>query len=185
MFDVIIVGAGPAGSSCARRVAELGLSTLVLERTAFPRSKPCGSGLSARALAHLGAEVEPILHDSVDTIRVDLGPRAGLRWQGAARVLATTTRREIDSLLAGLAEAAGADAARSGDLPADAYRSRLVREVLPHVNVIRVAGNLCYSAGPRALAFVVRAPALRSVLMRVGPWGRLGPGGGRLVVETP
>ena len=42
MFDVAIVGGGPAGSSCAGFCAMAGLRTLVLERAAFPREKVCG-----------------------------------------------------------------------------------------------------------------------------------------------
>ena len=49
-IDLIVVGAGPAGSSCARRAAELGLSVIVLEKSAFPRFKPCGAGLTEKAL---------------------------------------------------------------------------------------------------------------------------------------
>ena len=42
MFDVAIVGAGPAGSSCAAFCAASGLRTLILEREKFPREKVCG-----------------------------------------------------------------------------------------------------------------------------------------------
>ena len=53
-YDVIIAGAGPAGSTCGRICAKAGLRTLLLERETFPRPKPCGGALSRRALAHLG-----------------------------------------------------------------------------------------------------------------------------------
>jgi flavin-dependent dehydrogenase len=78
-----------------------------------------------------------------------------------------------------------AEAAERGGVPSPGYRARILRDVLPEVNVVKTAGNLCYSMGPRALALVVRTPALRSAVMRLGPWGRLGPEGGRLVVEAP
>lgn len=42
MFDVAIVGAGPAGSSCAAFCATAGLRTAILDREAFPREKVCG-----------------------------------------------------------------------------------------------------------------------------------------------
>src|SRR2546423_15359591 len=41
-FDVAIVGAGPAGSTCAAFCAGAGLRTLILEREKFPREKVCG-----------------------------------------------------------------------------------------------------------------------------------------------
>lgn len=46
MFDVAIVGSGPAGSSCAAFCAKAGLRTLVLERETFPREKVCGDCLN-------------------------------------------------------------------------------------------------------------------------------------------
>jgi len=39
--DVLIVGGGPAGSSCAWRLAKAGLDVLVLDRARFPRDKVC------------------------------------------------------------------------------------------------------------------------------------------------
>jgi geranylgeranyl reductase family protein len=46
MFDVAIVGGGPAGSSCAAFCANAGLRTLLLEREIFPREKVCGDCLN-------------------------------------------------------------------------------------------------------------------------------------------
>ena len=46
MFDVAIVGGGPAGTSCAAFCARAGLRTLVLEREKFPREKVCGDCLN-------------------------------------------------------------------------------------------------------------------------------------------
>src|SRR6266481_291869 len=46
MFDVVIVGSGPAGASCAAFCADAGLRTLVLERELFPREKVCGDCLN-------------------------------------------------------------------------------------------------------------------------------------------
>jgi flavin-dependent dehydrogenase len=57
MFDVIIVGTGPAGSTAARYAAAAGLDTLVLEKKTLPRVKACGGAVSEYALANLGIEV--------------------------------------------------------------------------------------------------------------------------------
>ena len=46
MFDVAVVGGGPAGSSCAAFCAKAGLQTLLLEREVFPREKVCGDCLN-------------------------------------------------------------------------------------------------------------------------------------------
>jgi geranylgeranyl reductase family protein len=51
-FDsqVIVAGAGPAGALAARTLAEAGIVTLLVDRAAFPRNKPCGGGISTRVL---------------------------------------------------------------------------------------------------------------------------------------
>ncbi|MGP3973426.1 geranylgeranyl reductase family protein [Streptomyces sp. 8N114] len=53
--DVIVVGAGPAGSTTAYHLARSGLDVLLLEKTAFPREKVCGDGLTPRATKQLVA----------------------------------------------------------------------------------------------------------------------------------
>jgi geranylgeranyl reductase family protein len=60
--DVIVVGAGPGGSSAAYHLARAGLDVLVLEKSTFPREKVCGDGLTPRAvkqLAGLGIPLKP------------------------------------------------------------------------------------------------------------------------------
>jgi hypothetical protein len=52
-WQVVVVGAGPAGALAARQAARLGLSVLLVDRAAFPRWKVCGCCLSARALETL------------------------------------------------------------------------------------------------------------------------------------
>lgn len=51
--EVAVVGAGPAGSVAAHRLAAAGVQVAVLERAAFPRDKPCGDGVSGSGLAVL------------------------------------------------------------------------------------------------------------------------------------
>src|SRR4029078_3291307 len=49
-FDVLVVGAGPAGSAPAIHLARAGKSVLLADRARFPLDKPCGGGLTGRAL---------------------------------------------------------------------------------------------------------------------------------------
>lgn len=55
IFDVIVVGAGPSGSTVAYFLAQNGLRVLLLDKAEFPRDKTCGDGLPPRAM--------PILED--------------------------------------------------------------------------------------------------------------------------
>jgi len=50
MYDAIIVGAGPAGSSAAIYCNKLGLNTLLLDKSIFPRDKICGDALSGKSV---------------------------------------------------------------------------------------------------------------------------------------
>jgi len=51
--NVLIVGAGPAGSTAAYYLAKAGISVTVLEKTSFPREKVCGDGLTPRAVREI------------------------------------------------------------------------------------------------------------------------------------
>ena len=51
--DVIVVGAGPGGSTTAYHLAQHGLRVLLLEKTEFPREKVCGDGLTPRAVREI------------------------------------------------------------------------------------------------------------------------------------
>jgi geranylgeranyl reductase family protein len=60
-YDVIVVGAGPAGSIAAHDCAAQGLKTLLLEKCALPRDKPCGGAVTYRGLEILKGELPPRL----------------------------------------------------------------------------------------------------------------------------
>jgi flavin-dependent dehydrogenase len=53
MWDVVVVGGGPAGSSIARELRRRGLSVAIVERARFPRPKACGEGLMPRGVRAL------------------------------------------------------------------------------------------------------------------------------------
>jgi len=107
-FDIVVVGAGPAGSSCARRAAELGLSVTVLEKAIFPRFKPCGGGLAYKALRLANGELTAVERQRFDTVEIAFDRHLSLVVSGRETLIATTTRAELDALLLRAAEAAGA-----------------------------------------------------------------------------
>src|SRR4249920_526821 len=108
-FDAIVVGAGPAGSTAACRLAEGGAKVLLLDRQRFPRDKPCGGGLTYRAVRQLSVPVDAVVEDVVD--RFELGLRYGKRFErgGEGPLVLMTQRRRLDAHLAEQAAAAGAD----------------------------------------------------------------------------
>jgi len=108
-LDVIVVGAGPAGSSCARRVGELGLSVTVLEKSTFPRFKPCGAGLTQRALLLLNGAQTSVERLRFDTAEITFDRHLSLLVRSSETLVTTTTRVELDAVLLQAAEAAGAE----------------------------------------------------------------------------
>ena len=58
VHEVVVVGAGPAGSTAARRLAEGGVRVLLLDKARFPRPKACGGALSPRVLRHAPPGIE-------------------------------------------------------------------------------------------------------------------------------
>jgi len=82
--DVLIVGGGPAGSTCAARLRAAGLDVLVRDAAVFPRHKPCAGWITPGVLAALGLGVEEYARDG-RTLQPFLGFRTGCIG-GPARV---------------------------------------------------------------------------------------------------
>ncbi|MFL5958648.1 MAG: geranylgeranyl reductase family protein [Gaiellaceae bacterium] len=117
-YDVAIVGAGPAGSTAAYRLATAGVRVLLLDKATFPRDKPCGGGVTGRAARLLPFSIEPVVEDVVD--RLECGLRYRHRFTRHARgpLAYMTQRRRLDHFLLEKAAEAGAEV-RVGE-PADA-----------------------------------------------------------------
>ncbi len=108
-YDVIVLGAGPAGSTCALLLAKAGARVLVLERSRLPRDKPCGGGVTLRASAWAPLDVSSVVERTVYGARFSLalGPHFD-RWHPLPLTY-MTRRSRLDSFLASAAAEAGAD----------------------------------------------------------------------------
>ncbi|HUQ23845.1 MAG TPA: geranylgeranyl reductase family protein [Gaiellaceae bacterium] len=108
-FDAIVVGAGPAGSAAAMRLARGGARVLLADRARFPRDKPCGGGVTGRAVRELPCAIDPVVEDVVRTLEVRLRYRKRFERRAEKPLVLMTRRRRLDAFLAEQAAAAGAD----------------------------------------------------------------------------
>src|SRR3990170_3937548 len=105
MHDVLVVGAGPAGSWAAKRCADRGLDVLLLDAAKFPRDKACGGVVGDTAVRLIGPDVLSILEREAHTNRLFYD------WKPILDVAAHMyffKRRKFDAYLVRRAQAAGA-----------------------------------------------------------------------------
>jgi geranylgeranyl reductase family protein len=108
-YDVVVVGAGPAGSATALRLARAGAKVILVDRERFPRDKPCGGGLTGRALRHAPCAVDPVVEHVVDRFRIRLRYGLSFTRRHATPLVLMTQRRRLDLHIVEQALAAGAD----------------------------------------------------------------------------
>lgn len=109
LYDALVVGAGPAGSTCAYRLADAGASVLLLDRARFPRDKPCGGGVTGRAARLIPFPLDPVVEDVVTRAELRLGYGRAFERQGTGPLVLMTQRRRLDAYLAERAAEVGAE----------------------------------------------------------------------------
>lgn len=106
--DVIIVGAGPAGSIAGYTLASQGLQVIILEKACFPRYKVCGSGLTHKIIRELPYAVHEIIETTIDTIRFSHKFKHEFSRSSPEPMIYCTMRDRLDLFMVKKAEEAGA-----------------------------------------------------------------------------
>lgn len=97
--DVAVVGAGPAGSSAAIEAARAGATTLILDRSEFPRYKTCGGGLIGMTVRSLPADLKiPVKQEVFAATFTNCGHGAK-RWQAKQPAFILVDRADFDNVL--------------------------------------------------------------------------------------
>ena len=181
-FDVIIVGGGPAGATAARSLARGGARALVLDRAAFPRHKPCGGGLTWRALKRfpdVEAAIPRISAHPIRRIYMEAPGGASVAVETEQPTILLVRRIEFDNLLMTMAREAGAEVAEGTDITRVSEREAGVRLEARDGRVfdapIVIAADGVYSTVARRLGFNPGWPRDRVAIdmMEETPSGRL------------
>lgn len=161
MFDVAVVGAGPAGATAALHLARRGLKVALLEKETLPRYKTCGGAIVARGLALLPPEIETVFERRYERAELHLLD-ANLHFAATRPpptpplLMAMTMRDRLDHVLAHAAATAGAE----------------LRTAFPVTGVqleqgqVRVHGD----AGSITAAFLIAADGATGGVARLAGW---------------
>lgn len=107
-YDVVIVGAGPAGSTAAKYLAEKGIPVVLIDKAMFPRDKPCGGGLPTRVQKRF-PYIRPFIDSiSYGSITYSSSLRYKLDFIREKPLLLNVLRKDFDDGLVNLAMKAGA-----------------------------------------------------------------------------
>ncbi len=107
-FDVVVVGAGPAGSTAARECSRAGLRVALLEKAEFPRDKPCGGGVNIRTTKMLPFDLSEVTERKIYGMRIKVRAGSSYVKRSATPLTLLTQRKRLDAYLVEKAVEAGA-----------------------------------------------------------------------------
>ena len=108
-YDAIVVGGGPAGSTTAYRLAEQGASVLLADKATFPRDKPCGGGMTMRAVRQCPVDPTPVVEEEVDQVELRFRYGDAVVHRTNEPVVWMTQRRRLDAFLLDAARERGVE----------------------------------------------------------------------------
>ncbi|MBU1748574.1 MAG: geranylgeranyl reductase family protein [Chloroflexi bacterium] len=131
--DVIVVGAGPAGASCACTLARAGARVILLEKETLPRYKACGGGVPVKTAELLGLDLSSVLEVRAAGVRLTCAGHDTLTVRPVRELGWLVMRDRLDALVAHTAADAGAEL----------VEGRAVRDVEARADgvTVRAGGN--------------------------------------------
>ncbi|MCG8548872.1 MAG: geranylgeranyl reductase family protein [Desulfobacterales bacterium] len=107
MYDVVIVGAGPAGTTAGYLLGRSGFSVLVLDRKKFPRKKACAGGITPKAMAIYPFDISSFVRRICREVKIVRPGRASFTVRANTPLCYITKRMDLDGYSLGKAVQAG------------------------------------------------------------------------------
>jgi geranylgeranyl reductase family protein len=108
LYDAVIVGAGPAGSMTAYRLAKAGARVLITDAKTFPREKPCGGGVQQKACRNIPFAWHAVVRGTLQAVTFSLNFGDRFTKTHSDPLVYSVLRSEFDEYLLLAAEEAGA-----------------------------------------------------------------------------
>jgi geranylgeranyl reductase family protein len=105
--DILIVGAGPGGSTLAYQLAQKGLDVVLIDKAEFPRVKTCAGGVNFRTIRLLPFDISPVAEETIRYITFSKNFRDTYTKRAYEPIMVTVQRRNFDSFLVDQARKAG------------------------------------------------------------------------------
>ncbi len=96
MYDVVIIGAGPAGTAAAYDLLGAGLSVLILDKYKFPRKKACAGGVTPKAMALFRYDISSMVHQTCREVQIRRPGGSTFLVRDKQPLCYMTQRRDLD-----------------------------------------------------------------------------------------
>ena len=150
MYDVIVVGLGPAGATASYELAQKGFKVMAIDRRHFPRYKPCGGGVTAKVEKIIGSDFKEVVEREIYGIRFTFRGKDSITAESERPVAYLVMRDRFDHFLMEKARDAGVEVV-------EGERVTGVKEGNGAVSVVTTGGR--YTSG-----FAVGADGVSSIV---------------------
>lgn len=128
IYDVLVVGLGPAGSAAAYELSKAGYSVLAFEKKSMPRYKPCGGGLSLRIEKILEPDFKEVVEQTIYGVHFTFKGNDDIHVESSRPIAYMVMRDRFDAFLASKAKRAGTHV----------VEGETVLEILPHAQWVEI-----------------------------------------------
>ncbi len=157
MFDVAVVGCGPAGTTAARELASHGFKVALIDKETLPRYKVCGGGIVFRAREMLGVDISSVVESECHSARVTL-LNSGISFDASRDepIVSMVMRSKFDLLLTEHAQQAGAELITGFFIQSAEFNDH----------------NVCLKGDGREIRarYVIAADGANSIMARLAGW---------------